>query len=120
MGTDVASVTVTAEPSEGASVAITSDMDDTIGADGVVNLVEGEVNTITVTVTAEDGVETQAYTLAISRADADAGTDARLSSVSFMLQPAGLEIGTELDPSFDPDVTSYTYEYRRKRCRVSR
>ena len=67
VGSDVKTVTVTAEASSAyATVAVTPGEDDDATAEGVeVALVEG-ANTITVTVTAEDGSTTR-YTLTITR-----------------------------------------------------
>ena len=65
---EVQAVTVTAAVTDSrASVALPTDDDS--GADGVqVNLTVGD-NTVTVTVTAEDGSTTGAYTVTVSRAD---------------------------------------------------
>ena len=67
-------------------------------AAAAVALRAGEVNTIGIVVTAEDGVTTRTYTLNVKRAEPD-----RDSSL------AGLTVGgdTVLTPAFSPDITGY-------------
>ncbi len=78
-------ITVTAPLATGATVEVTSDMDDAIGTtttDGeyVVELAEG-ANVITLMVEAEDAVATKTYTLTVTRAAQSASDDASLSSL---------------------------------------
>ena len=95
---DVDETTVTAEASDaGAEVSVTPDDADDNAEGHQVALVEG-ANTITVTVTAEDGQTTQKYVVTVTRAEPS--DDASLAELS-------LE-GLELSPAFDADTRSYT------------
>ncbi len=97
VGNAVASTQVTATANDaGASVTITDGDGSTDGASRNVLLDEGS-NTITVTVTAEDGETTQTYTVTVTREAAS--TDATLSSLTL----SGIDIGT-----FAAATTSYT------------
>ena len=72
-GIDTVTLTATKNDSN-ATVAITSD--DDMGTPGVaeLDLIVGS-NTLTVTVTAQDGTTTQPYTITVTRAAACTGTD---------------------------------------------
>ena len=97
--TDVDETTVTAEASDDkATVSIApADADDT--TDGhQVKLSEG-ANTITVTVTAEDGQTTQEYVVTVTRAGPPS-SDATLAALSLS--------DIELSPAFNADTQSYT------------
>ena len=88
---DISTTTVTANASHsGASVSIAPGSE--------VSLSEGS-NEITVTVTAEDGLTTRAYTVTVTREAAS--DDATLSALSL----SGIDIGT-----FSSTVTAYTAE----------
>ena len=54
----------------GATFKVTSDMDDSIGSDNVVELAEG-ANVITIMVEAANAVATKTYTLTVTRAADD-------------------------------------------------
>ena len=97
VGNAVASTQVTATANDpGASVTIADGAGSTDGTSRSVSLAEGS-NTITVTVTAEDGTTTKAYAVTVTRAAAS--TDATLSSLSL----SGIDIGT-----FAAGTTAYT------------
>ena len=107
---DVAEVTVTAETTDsGATVAyldvsdMTLDDADTTADDFQVTLAVGD-NVIKVTVTAEDTNATETYTVTVSRAAADAATDAPLSGLTVT---AGGTAQT-LSPTFTSTVHYYT------------
>ena len=86
----VATTTVTAAATHAAAtVAIADGNGSTAGGSRTVTLAEGS-NTITVTVTAEDGVATQAYTVTVTRAAPSLSDDATLSGLSL----SGINIGT--------------------------
>ena len=65
----------------GATVAMMSDKDDSIGSAGEVNLAEGR-NVITVTVEAANVVTKKTYTVTVTRAAANSSDDARLRSLT--------------------------------------
>ncbi len=97
VGNAVASTQVTAATNDaGASVTIADGDGSTDGTSRSVSLAEGS-NTITVTVTAEDGTTTKAYAVTVTRAAAS--TDATLSSLFL----SGIDIGT-----FAAGTTAYT------------
>ena len=87
----VATTTVTATANH-------SDASVSIAPGAVVNLAEG-TNSIAVTVTAEDGLTTQTYTVTVTRAAPVLSDDATLSALSL----SGIDIGT-----FSSAATSYT------------
>ena len=94
---DVASTQVAATANDaGASVTIADADGSTDGTSRTVTLAEGS-NTITVTVTAEDGETTANYTVTVTREAAS--TDATLSSLAL----SGIDIGT-----FAAGTTAYT------------
>ena len=95
----VETTTVTAAATQAAAtVAIADGNGSTAGGSRTVALAEG-ANTITVTVTAEDGVTTQAYTVTVTRAARPLSDDATLSGLSL----SGVNIGT-----FASGTTAYT------------
>ena len=97
VGYDVASTQVTAAANDaGASVTIADGDGSTDGTSRNVSLDAG-TNTITVTVTAQDGETTANYTVTVTREAAS--TDATLSSLTL----SGIDIGT-----FAATTTSYT------------
>ncbi|WP_205910415.1 cadherin-like beta sandwich domain-containing protein, partial [Rhizobium sp. FKL33] len=96
---DVSSIKVTPTVSDAnATVTVNSTTVASGAASGNLSLDVGD-NTITVEVTAEDGVTTETYTVTVKRAEADS-TDAMLTSLS-------LSSGT-LSPSFSSAIHSYT------------
>ena len=100
VGDGVVSTTVTATPTHpGASVAIGDGVDSVAGSTRTVALTEG-VNTVTVTVTAADGVAEQAYTVTVTRAPPPPRVDdATLSGLTL----SGVDIG-----SFSSAETEYS------------
>ena len=87
---------------DGATIAISGDDDTASPNEPVVDLTFG-VNTLTVTVTAEDGVTEQVYTLVVTRALPKVGWR---SDSSFLLEGAGeIELGVELEPASDQVVS---------------
>ena len=100
VGDGVVSTTVTATPTHpGASVAIGDGVDSVAGSTRTVALTEG-VNTVTVTVTAADGVAEQAYTVTVTRAPPPPRVDdATLSGLTL----SGVDIG-----SFSSAVAEYS------------
>ena len=98
VGPGVVSTTVTATPTHpGASVAIGDGVDSVAGSTRTVALSEG-VNTVTVTVTAADGVAEQAYTVTVTGAPPRV-EDATLSGLTL----SGVDIG-----SFSSAETEYS------------
>ena len=106
---DFASTTVTATASDADASApvVASDRDASVGADGVVDLAGG-VNTITVTVTAEDGQATTAYSVTVTRDQrpmADAGRD-----IDLVTRGTATLAGSGNDPDGDNAVRTYMWE----------
>lgn len=78
-----------------------NDANATVIGDGLINLSVG-ANTVTITVTAEDGTTTQDYLVTINRAGSPVSDDATLIS---------LDVSEEvLTPAFDPLITNYTVD----------
>ena len=95
----VSQTTVTATATEStATVAITPADADTNTAGHQVTLAAGETTTITATVTAQDGVTSSAYTVAVARASLPEGTTLSALSLS----------GVTLAPAFASDTLTYT------------
>lgn len=89
---NVTSLNIVATPSDhNASVSINGDSGFTVGD-----------NTITIKVTAEDGLTTKTYTLKVRRQS----NDTRLESLNVTSSPQGT-----LDPTFDAGTKTYTYTY---------
>ena len=97
--TTTVTLTVDATDSTGAMTMITSDMDDSIGADNAVGLEVG-ANVITVKVEAANAINTKTYTVTVTRASATASSNANLSSLSLSR--------VTLSPDFDPGKTAYS------------
>ena len=103
VGNEVETLDVTGVPNDAtAELDYASDMDSTIGGDGVVDLAVG-VNVITITVTAEDGVTMQPYVIRVTRAGVTESSDATLSALSM----AGVS-PVVLSPVFVSDTHTYT------------
>ena len=73
-------ITLTVTQATGATFKVTSDMDDSIGTDNVVELAEG-ANVITIMVEAANAVATKTYTVTVTRAAETGSDDASLSSL---------------------------------------
>ena len=74
-------ITLTVTQATGATFKVTSDMDDSIGTDNVVELAEG-ANVITIMVEAANAVATKTYTLTVNaRRHETASDDASLSAL---------------------------------------
>ena len=96
---DVAFITVTATPTVSGLTPVITPFDSRLGiADHQVSLRVG-ANTITVEVTAQDGITTETYTITVTRGGLPS-TDATLSTLSIT--------GVTLSPGFDPGTISYT------------
>ncbi len=123
---DSETVTISATPMDDtATVAFTDTTDADTEEDGhQVNLTEGE-NTVTITVTAQDGVTTQTYTLTVTRAaeeepteeeeqeEADENEEQEDEEETGEETPAptlsGLTVSdTDLNEPFDAETTAYT------------
>ena len=96
---NVETITVTPTANDPNAMNITVNGDDVASGaqSGEIALTEGGSNTITVVVTAQDGLIVETYTVVVSRAPS---SDATLSS---LLISEGM-----LDPSFDSGTTDYT------------
>ncbi|MDQ0438692.1 hypothetical protein QO014_003087 [Kaistia dalseonensis] len=95
--TAATTVTPTARD-DGATITVNGSPVTSGGSSGAISLDLG-ANTITVAVTAEDGVTSETYTVTVNRA-APASTDATLSNL-------GLSVGS-LSPAFASGTTSYS------------
>ena len=93
---DVSAVTVTASVAS-AGAAFEVKLNGVVDQDGVVLLVVGFGNVITVVVTAQDGETTQTYTVTVTRAGS---SDATLGALSLS--------GVTLTPAFAAGTTAYT------------
>ena len=98
---DVSAVTVTASVAS-AGAAFEVKLNGVVDQDGVVPLVVGFGNVITVVVTAQDGETTQTYTVTVTRAGS---SEASLSGLSF--SGDGGEV-VALSPAFASGTTTYT------------
>ena len=92
---DVSAVTVTASVAS-AGAAFEAKLNGVVDQDGVVLLVVGFGNVITVVVTAQDGETTQTYTVTVTRAGS---SEASLSGLSLS--------GVTLSPAFASGTTTY-------------
>ena len=100
---DTASVAISAEADRGDSVITHAPPDaDDLTQDYQRNLEVGD-NTVTVTVTAADGVSAQSYTVTFNR-PSPPSTDATLSNLSI--------VEADLSPSFSSDATTYSATVR--------
>ncbi len=97
VGSGTGFITVTPTVTDATSTITVNDSTVTSGlASGAVALQAGQ-NTITVVITAQDGVTSQSYTITVTRA---ASANAQLASLNLS--------GITLSPSFDPGTGSYT------------
>ena len=95
VGHGVTETTVRATASN-ANASVEVKLNGVVDQDGVVGLAVGSGNVITVVVTAQDGVTTQTYTVAVTRAGS---ADATLSALSLS--------GVTLSPAFASGTTAY-------------
>ncbi|MYC08378.1 MAG: cadherin-like beta sandwich domain-containing protein [Chloroflexi bacterium] len=105
-------ITLTLPLATGATIEVTSDMDDAIATtttpnEHVVELAEG-ANVITIMVEAEDAVATKTYTLTVTRATQSTSDDASLSSLMVGSETVSLPL-PEFDSTSAATISASTY-----------